>query len=326
MNGNIPTVTIVVAVYNVEPYLRQCLYALFGQTYCDNIEYIIVNDASTDDSGMLLSKTAEENKSLNIKIITNEKNEGLANSRTKAIACATGEYLMCCDGDDWIDIDMTEQMVKCAMENDADIVVTPFVFEREQDKTYYRFAKREKDPGDINDIPCDGQHYSLCNKLIKRTLITDNDLKPLPGTDCWEDLAVTCRALAISSKTVLLNKPMYHYRRGISSLTSSGHKKILEDHLKYAAWLDEWFKNKGESFYKKYEKFLDYLKFCAKIKLMRGDTLEVTRWKETFSEVNPKVMSFHYVPMCYRIAFEILHLLPTEWAKKTFRLTGRKVE
>lgn len=95
-----PKVSIIVPIYNVEPYLRQCLDSLVNQTY-KNIEIICVDDGSTDASSEILTEYAL--KSSKVRVIRQE-NSGLSAARNVGFSFATGKYVMYVDSDDWIDV------------------------------------------------------------------------------------------------------------------------------------------------------------------------------------------------------------------------------
>lgn len=122
-------VSIIVPVYNVENYLRQCLDSVLNQTLKE-IEVICVNDGSTDNSKQILE--AYRKKDSRIKII-NKKNAGQGAARNRGIEYAKGEYIGFVDSDDWIDINMFEKLYKNAKFNNSDIVMCPILLINETD-------------------------------------------------------------------------------------------------------------------------------------------------------------------------------------------------
>ena len=95
-------VSIIVPVYNVQNYLEQCISSICNQTY-KNLEIILVNDGSTDNSGIICEKFAKSDS--RIKLIAQE-NQGLTRARKAGVGQANGEYIGFIDSDDWIDPDM----------------------------------------------------------------------------------------------------------------------------------------------------------------------------------------------------------------------------
>lgn len=300
--GNIsPKVSIVIPIYNVERYIAKCAESLLIQTY-QNIEYIFINDASTDNSLKELKSTTDRFPNRNIIIIDNNINNGSSTTRNIGIKTATGEYINFCDSDDWLEPTAIEEMVKTAISKNADVVATPFFTNTFEKETVLNFPT--DNIADLNSIPINFQHFSLCNKLIKTSIIKENNIYSLPAVDCWEDLSITSRIYALTSSVVLLNKPFYHYRKyEYHSLTSDSHERQLNDRLIYTEFLIKWFYDNNLS--DKYNNFLNHLKFTAKIKMLRTSPRQFRKWKQTYPESNKHIMSYNDIPLLYRLLFII---------------------
>ena len=118
-----PKVSVIITIYNREKYIEDCARTLFEQTLND-VELLFVDDASTDDSVMVLRKLLEnypKRKELT-RIICLEKNGGRAVARQTGIDHLTGDYVIHVDSDDWVDFDMLEKLYEKAKKNHADIV------------------------------------------------------------------------------------------------------------------------------------------------------------------------------------------------------------
>lgn len=105
--SNNTLLTIIVPVYNTEQYLARCLDSLCSQTY-HNIEIIVVNDGSTDNSSIILNDYAKKDKRI---IVIEKENGGLSSARNTGINIATGEYITFLDSDDWVDIDYYKELM-----------------------------------------------------------------------------------------------------------------------------------------------------------------------------------------------------------------------
>ena len=106
-------ISILVPVFKVEKYIVKCLDTIFNQTYTD-IEYVFVNDCTPDNSMHLLNSYID-NHNIDrdkVKIISHSQNQGIAVTRNDCIANATGEYVLFVDSDDWVELDMVEELVK----------------------------------------------------------------------------------------------------------------------------------------------------------------------------------------------------------------------
>ena len=305
INEEFPLVSVVVPVYNTSAFLPKCVQSLMAQTY-ERIEYIFVNDASTDTSLQMLNQFKQDFPHRILRIISLEENGGLANARNIGRQASTGEYLAFCDSDDWVEPDMISRCVEAAIKENADIVTFPFFI---NESTVLGFPYPEI-VGNVNEMPNNALHYSMCNKMMRTSLINGNGFWATKGVDCWEDLIVTAKAYMTAKKVVALTSPLYHYRKdNQQSLTSQNHKKILADHLIYVDTLEKWLAVQGREVIDAHAKFLLQLKFTAKIKMLRGKPKEFRRWKHTYPCSTAQILSLKNIPLRYRIPFAILNLI-----------------
>ena len=119
----IPKVSVIITIYNREKYIEDCARSLFEQTL-DDVEFIFVDDASTDNSVMILRELLKNYpKRMDLtRVICLENNGGRAVARQIGIDNSIGDYVIHVDSDDWIDLDMLEKLYEKAKETDADIV------------------------------------------------------------------------------------------------------------------------------------------------------------------------------------------------------------
>ena len=117
-------VSVIIPVYNVERYIERCVRSLFEQTLID-MEYIFVDDCSPDNSINILESVLEEypNRKSQVKIIRHLENKGLPIARKTGIDNSTGDYIIQCDSDDWVDKDMYKAMYNMAVNTHSDVVV-----------------------------------------------------------------------------------------------------------------------------------------------------------------------------------------------------------
>ena len=148
MNNN-HKISLIVPIYGVEPYIRQCAESVLAQTY-EDIEFIFVNDGTKDRSMEVLEALIEEKFShLRPRIvIINKENGGLPSARKSGLDAATGEYILFVDSDDWLELNAVERVVAEAERTDADLVYFHLVKEYENrqsvkyEKTYTAKNKR----------------------------------------------------------------------------------------------------------------------------------------------------------------------------------------
>lgn len=161
-------VSLIVPVYNTSKYLEKCINSLINQTL-DDIEIIIINDGSTDNSEKIIKKFNDKR----IKYIA-KQNEGIGKTRNLGIEKATGEYLAFVDSDDYLSIDFCEKMYKKATSDNCDIVICNF-FEVRHNLIGIKFndfkdTNLKKYPELINNI-----NLGPCNKIYKKELFENKD-------------------------------------------------------------------------------------------------------------------------------------------------------
>ena len=117
-------VSVIIPVYNVEQYIERCARSLFEQTL-DDIEYIFVNDCTPDKSMEVLARVLDDYpaRKRQVSIINMPVNGGLPKVRRAGVEAATGDYIIHCDSDDWVDVTMYEKMWKKAVEGEYDMVL-----------------------------------------------------------------------------------------------------------------------------------------------------------------------------------------------------------
>jgi len=209
MVGKMPDISIIVPIYNTAKYLRRCIESILRQSY-RNIEIILVNDGSTDNSPEIIQEYAALDG--RIKIISQE-NRGLSAARNAGIEAARGEYILHTDSDDWIEPDMAELLYNAAKENNADMAAGDVFIE------YSNRTVIKKEPyGSIcmkDDILTTFTFHkglnSLCNKLIKTNLLHSSGVRQYEDIFQGEDSNALLRLFLFANKIVCVHKPLYHY-------------------------------------------------------------------------------------------------------------------
>jgi len=202
-------ISVIILVYNVEEYIERCARSLFEQTLRD-IEYIFVDDCSNDRSMEILEEVLNQYPSCepHVKLIHNELNMKQAYCRTIGMQAATGDYIIHCDSDDWIDDNLYENMYNKAISTGADIVTCDITVHM-GDKTSKICSNYEGTPMEcLKEMRFNS--YG-CNKLIKRDLIDRFSIYPFPDINCGEDMNVIVRALSHAKYITFIPQAGYHY-------------------------------------------------------------------------------------------------------------------
>lgn len=309
-----PLISIMIPVYNAGETLLRCLQSVVNQTYRP-LQIVVVEDCSTDNSSALIDSFIAANNALQgfeIKRIDHQRNMGSGASRRDAVLASTGEYICALDADDWYEPDMVASMVEASDGLSKDIVACEY-FENVVGKAEKAKRFSDSESFELNQTRMDTLRFSLFTKMV-RTSLWKRHLTLSEGVDCWEDLEQLAVIFAHKPSVALLRRPLIHYTvnpKG-NSLTHSGADRILQQHLLVAKRLMDYFGKNGLD--REYADFLDYMKFIAKVKIIRHPLLlrELTprlrRWNKTFPEVNSRIMKMRYVPLKYRILFKCASL------------------
>lgn len=232
---NTPLVTVTLAVYNVEKFLRRSMDCICNQTY-NNLEILCVNDGSTDSSLSILEEYAT--KDSRVRIIS-KPNGGLASARNVGIDNATGKYIQMLDSDDIFETDMVEKLVTAAERHQAEIVVCDTVAEVE--------GSNKPIHNRHHNTPLSRKHlkHDLCcprtdapehlfqifsagvvwNKLFLLDFINKNGFR-LPLPPAGDDLAFTYKALISADKVSVVESRLIRYQIRKDSLSHKGNHNL----------------------------------------------------------------------------------------------------
>ena len=207
-------VSIIMPVYNVEKYLKQCLDSLFSQTL-KSIEIIAVNDGSTDNSLDILEEY-QRNNSQSMSIYTTD-NYGVSHARNYGMKKASGEYILFVDSDDFIELDMCEKLYNKAVADDNDIVICTRYNVYEDAHT--GILKRDHIKLELinNSFSLYEDKYELAHilpfpwdKLFKRELLTDMEF---PLNMRFEDIVFVYQVVVKAKNIGIVDEPLYNYRK-----------------------------------------------------------------------------------------------------------------
>lgn len=212
--------SIMTPVFNVEPYLQKCLDSVSKQTY-KNFEFILVDDGSTDKSGVMCDEYVSTHPFAKV---FHKQNGGLMSSRQFALQKASGDYFLFLDSDDWIEDNALETIFNYIKEYDTDCIV--FGYKRVTDS---RVISKTPDEGIIclknkDDIYlkcfCDSRYNPLCRKAVKATLFKGNDYSSYYYLSHAEDLLQSIEVYKNCTKILFVDDKLYNYRVNPSSITN----------------------------------------------------------------------------------------------------------
>ncbi|MCM1520158.1 MAG: glycosyltransferase family 2 protein [Lachnoclostridium sp.] len=310
--------SIAIPAYNAASTIGRCLESLRSLDL-EDVELIVIDDCSTDHTYDTVSTILKNDFTrCHTRLLRNDRNLGSAATRARYMTESRGRYLMQVDADDCLEFNK-EDIYHCIATSDADCLVFPFkVF------TDGRTKRFDIQHGvNLNSLEISFRNFSLCNKIIRRKFLIDNDLLPYPSLSRWEDLGVTARLLALNPTIKYIDNIYYLYMVDTSrdTLSSFDKERTLHDRMGIARCLNKWFDDQGLA--KKYEPFLLTLKFYAKASYLRGRDKDVRAWKEAFPEVNSRIMSLRTIPLHYRLAAKTIALLPSAPVQSLVNLVDR---
>ncbi len=231
MNG--PKLSIIIPVYNTEPYLKKCMDSILYQTESD-IEIIIINDCSKGDTDTIIKPYLSDNR---VHYYKQEKNKGLGAARNLGILKSKGTYITFCDSDDWVDIGLYEKMCTALERTKADIAICGIKkefpsgedavikvnFEKELllgSDTAFRIMTFEYSYG-ISITP------AATNKVIRKQMLDKHHIQFIEGI-YYEDWLYSIQLMTLSNKVVCIPGCYYHYFRRDESIIVS----ISKQHIK----------------------------------------------------------------------------------------------
>jgi len=286
-------ISVIITIYNREKYIEKCARSLFEQTL-RRIEYIFVDDASTDKSVSILHDIMKEypDRIPLINFICLEKNKGRAIARQMGINQAKGDYVIHVDSDDWVDNNMMELLYKKARETDADIVGCNVTHEYGT----YRYVFKQKYCNSIDENVrglLNGDIFpSLCTSLTKMSIIKDNNILFPQGIDTGEDLLFNLNLYLHAKKIVGIDAASYHYRHTEDSGSFQHTEKSINSVIEVARRIESLMKETGN-----YEKFKDDILFrkfsmkCALITSFENKTYN-KMWLNLFPETHPYIWRY----------------------------------
>lgn len=239
-------ITVIIPVYNVEKYIKQCLDTVVGQTYTD-LEIILVDDGSTDKSGYICDEYASiDNR---IKVI-HKQNGGLSSARNVALDIAKGEFIAFVDSDDYLNLCAFEKCIKKLHETKADICmfshfITNGIEHREHKLVLEREFYNQVEVRNIiypklfgsteTDSELEG---FVCRQIFRREII--GTLRFRSEREYFaEDVVFDIELYPHISSLCIVKEPLYYYRYEPNSLSNSYRKDLFKKLQKLLVFMDE---------------------------------------------------------------------------------------
>ena len=204
-------ISVIVPIYKVEPYIRQCIDSIINQTY-KNLEIILVDDGSPDGCPQICDEYATKDTRV---IVIHKENGGLSSARNAGLEIATGDYIAFVDSDDWLDFTMYERLYDVAVKTDSDITTCGIKYHDASSE-----IESSLDTGSVIEwekyeaikkliTPVYNIRFEVWNKLFKSSLIRNIRFKE---GQVYEDVYFDRIVFLNANKIVTLNTNLYYYR------------------------------------------------------------------------------------------------------------------
>lgn len=285
-----PKVSVIIPVYNVEPYIERCARSLFEQTL-EEIEYIFVNDCTPDASMRILQNVLEDyaQRKNQIIIINQPYNMGAAKAREVGIKAATGEYIIHCDSDDWVDCDMYRQMYEKAKADNLDYVICRSICYTDGiNHTLVTNTISDNREQFIEDMLHGETTVSLWSRLVKAATY-QSDRIMIPCGHMMEDRAYSIQIAYFSKSYGYVEGSLYYYFQHGDSVCGRKDEASLVRNFKDAAEnmavIEKFFKREGV--YPRYSKALYQAEFVVMgflMPLLEKSNKYRNMWMNTFPE------------------------------------------
>lgn len=217
-------VSVIVAAYNIQDYIVKCLESIANQTY-RNLEVIVVDDGSSDNTGKLADEFSKKDSRF---IVIQKENGGVSSARNKGIDIASGDFIGFVDGDDTIEDDMYEMLVKNAIKYDADISHCGYkVIESNKEIFFYNTKQiivQDRKKGLVDLFEGTLIEPSLCNKIFRRDIV--GNIRLNESIKINEDLYFNVLLFDRSHKSIFEDKSKYNYIKRDNSATTSSLNNI----------------------------------------------------------------------------------------------------
>lgn len=227
-----PLVSIIIPIYNSSEYLNQCLDSTINQTY-HNLEIILVDDGSTDDSGDICEKYAKQDSRF---VVIHKTNEGPSSARNIGLKKMTGEYVVFVDSDDYIDRQFIELLLSIALKYNMQLVIGSY----KKFTNIYQLPLSTKRKILENNLEKYTSREAMLNTLYRKNLTTYSPGKLYSSTLFQkiqfpegrlydEDVVVTWELIKKIDYLIYVNLPLYYYRqRSGSIINTSFHSRRME--------------------------------------------------------------------------------------------------
>lgn len=229
-------VSVIIPVYNLMEYLPRCLASVAKQTY-QNIEVIMVNDGSSDESELTMEAMTHVDRRFHL--INHDHNQGVSAARNTALSVARGKYALFVDGDDWLELGYIEHFVTDIAAGDYDLVVNPYITEKAEKDAPRVPSEHQTEPRELTRrqfldgvrSPIGQVRGYLWNKIYRMDIIRKNRLRFDTDVTMMEDELFTVEYAVRAQSFYYGGCADYHYVTHTGSATMESPVKLLPQQI-----------------------------------------------------------------------------------------------
>lgn len=300
----------IIPVFNIEDYVSRCIESIINQTYC-NLEIILINDGSTDNSGSICDEWAKRDS--RIRVVTKE-NGGLSDARNEGIKAATGDFITFVDGDDIISSYMLDYLYKVLIENETDIAMTSMVKFDVKLPNYTNSSLVETMSSSemlINKI-YKNSTWEACGKLYRKSLFA-NGCEFLKGM-LYEDMDFTLKIFSVANKVSFSHSNLYGYYQRDNSIMGKSKIRISEDLIEISkSNIDFINQIYMEQDYELHQELFSYfvkhptklLESIEESKSYKANTLFIRQYKSFYRSIFGDILKNKYIDKKYKVGIFI---------------------
>lgn len=294
MNNNNSLVSVIVPVYNTEAYIKRCLDSILNQNY-RNLEIILINDGSTDNSPAICDFYAETDSRIRV---IHKENGGQSSARNIGLDVCTGDYISFIDSDDWIESGMYATLLDHLEKYGASLAVCGR-YDAYEDASKKKVGKSIENDGvfDAYDVLPEMaigrlSDFSVCDKLFHRELWQNTRF---PEGEIYEDFAVMYKVLIEAERVVLCKDAFYVYFHRKNSTVTSGFREALTDYPKqtgrFILDITEWYPEYMEHAVWTHIKALQ----CVLISLLKSDRETYLSHRRLYEEYIRDIREYRHI-------------------------------
>ena len=295
-------ISILVPVYKVEKYLERCLDSILAQTFTD-WECILIDDGSPDNSGKICDEYAKKDE--RFVVLHQESNKGVAAARNIAFNKASADYFICVDSDDWVEPNYLEELYNKAINTNADVIGCNLVKEFVHKSMVTKNLLPETSGECIKALLQGDIQGWLHVKMIKKSILVDNNISCVEGLDLWEDVLITLKIFSYAKRIYNVDKYLYHYRFNNQSLVNTFNEKRINDLIGIVKNIEMFLKENELLDY--YYEYFNVLKVRVKVSILCESNIVLQKkYKTIYSEVDGLISKEQHIAKIKKLATKLI--------------------